>query len=124
MSRACTLRRCPNGQPCLICKQTPRDAHHRITSGFHSTQSPGRKLSDEFTVPLCRSHHQALQQAAARPSCLIASSWLRAPAPGSSRSPALRFATARRSDTFTMETSCENRKQRGTSVIVVDVHAR
>jgi hypothetical protein len=47
------------GQPCLICKQTPSDAHHLK---FAQPRALGRKVSDEFTVPLCRSHHQALHR--------------------------------------------------------------
>jgi hypothetical protein len=41
--------------PCLICGRTPADAHH-----LRHTQRPalGRKVSDEFTVPLCRGHHR------------------------------------------------------------------
>jgi hypothetical protein len=47
------------GQPCLICKQTPSDAHHLK---FAQARALGRKVSDEFTVPLCRAHHQALHR--------------------------------------------------------------
>jgi hypothetical protein len=47
------------GQPCLICNQTPSDAHHLK---FAQPRALGRKVSDEFTVPLCRSHHQALHR--------------------------------------------------------------
>jgi len=47
------------GLPCLICKQTPVDAHHLK---FAQPQALGRKVSDEFTVPLCRHHHQALHR--------------------------------------------------------------
>jgi hypothetical protein len=47
------------GQPCLICKQTPSDAHHLK---FAQPRALGRKVSDEFTVPLCRPHHQALHR--------------------------------------------------------------
>jgi hypothetical protein len=47
------------GQPCLVCKQTPSDAHHLK---FAQPKTLGRKVSDEFTVPLCRSHHQALHR--------------------------------------------------------------
>jgi len=46
-------------QPCLVCKQTPSDAHHLK---FAQRRALGRKVSDEFTVPLCRSHHQALHR--------------------------------------------------------------
>jgi hypothetical protein len=42
-------------QPCLICGRRPSDAHH-----LRYAQHPalGRKVSDEFTVPLCRGHHR------------------------------------------------------------------
>lgn len=46
-------------QPCLICAQTPCDAHHLK---FAQTKAMGRKVSDEFTVPLCRKHHHELHQ--------------------------------------------------------------
>ena len=41
-------------QPCLVCGRRPSDAHH-----LRFAQHPafGRKVSDEFTVPLCRGHH-------------------------------------------------------------------
>jgi hypothetical protein len=38
-------------QPCLICGRQPSDAHHLR---FAQLQALGRKVSDEFTVPLCR----------------------------------------------------------------------
>ena len=47
------------GQPCLICKQIPSDAHHLK---FAQPRALGRKVSDEFTVPLCRAHHQTLHR--------------------------------------------------------------
>lgn len=47
------------GMPCLICKRTPVDAHHLK---FAQPRALGRKVSDEFTVPLCRSHHLALHR--------------------------------------------------------------
>jgi hypothetical protein len=43
----------------LICKQIPSDAHHLK---FAQPRALGRKVSDEFTVPLCRLHHQALHR--------------------------------------------------------------
>jgi hypothetical protein len=46
-------------QPCLICKTSPCDAHHLKIA---QPRSLGRKVSDEFTVPLCREHHQALHR--------------------------------------------------------------
>jgi|HubBroStandDraft_6_1064221.scaffolds.fasta_scaffold172273_2 hypothetical protein len=44
-------------QPCLICGRQPSDAHHLRFAQF---QALGRKVSDEFTVPLCRIHHRAV----------------------------------------------------------------
>jgi len=42
-------------QPCLICGRRPADAHHLR---FAQHRALGRKVSDEFTVPLCRGHHR------------------------------------------------------------------
>lgn len=47
------------GQPCLVCQQSPSDPHHLK---FAQPRALGRKVSDEFTVPLCRSHHQDLHR--------------------------------------------------------------
>ena len=41
--------------PCLICGRRPADAHHLR---FAQSRALGRKVSDEFTVPLCRGHHR------------------------------------------------------------------
>ncbi|WP_366517812.1 hypothetical protein [Tardiphaga sp.] len=46
-------------QPCLICKRSPCDAHHLK---FAQPNTLGRKVSDEFTVPLCRHHHHDLHR--------------------------------------------------------------
>ncbi|QOZ44051.1 hypothetical protein XH89_11570 [Bradyrhizobium sp. CCBAU 53340] len=46
-------------QGCLVCQRSPVDAHHLK---FAQASTLGRKVSDEFTVPLCRSHHQALHR--------------------------------------------------------------
>ncbi|MGY4513616.1 ERF family protein [Bradyrhizobium sp. USDA 3650] len=46
-------------QGCLVCNRSPSDAHHLK---FAQSRTLGRKVSDEFTVPLCRSHHQALHR--------------------------------------------------------------
>lgn len=46
-------------QPCVVCQQMPCDAHHLK---FSQPRSLGSKVSDEFTVPLCRRHHQQLHQ--------------------------------------------------------------
>ena len=42
-------------QPCLVCGRSPADAHHLR---FTQLSAMGRKVSDEFTVPLCRTHHR------------------------------------------------------------------
>jgi hypothetical protein len=46
-------------EPCLVCGRSPADAHH-----LRFAQSPalGRKVSDEFTVPLCRGHHREIHR--------------------------------------------------------------
>jgi hypothetical protein len=46
-------------QACLICGRQPSDAHHLR---FAQHRALGRKVSDEFTVPLCRSHHRELHR--------------------------------------------------------------
>lgn len=46
-------------QPCLICGRTPSDAHHLR---FVQPRAMARKVSDEFTVPLCRRHHDLLHR--------------------------------------------------------------
>jgi hypothetical protein len=46
-------------QPCLICGRQPADAHHLR---FSQRRALGRKVSDEFTVPLCRTHHRQLHR--------------------------------------------------------------
>jgi hypothetical protein len=48
-----------SAQPCLICCRSPSDAHHLK---FAQPATLGRKVSDEFTVPLCRDHHHALHR--------------------------------------------------------------
>src|SRR5205823_6514455 len=46
-----------NTQPCLACGRSPSDAHHLK---FAQGRALGRKVSDKFTVPLCRAHHREL----------------------------------------------------------------
>ena len=46
-----------SAQPCLVCGRSPSDAHHLK---FSQGRALGRKVSDEFTVPLCRTHHREL----------------------------------------------------------------
>jgi hypothetical protein len=45
--------------PCLICGRQPADAHHLR---FAQSRALGRKVSDEYTVPLCRGHHRAVHR--------------------------------------------------------------
>ena len=47
-------------QACLICGRQPSDPHH---VRFAQPRAIGMKVSDEFTVPLCRGHHRQLHQA-------------------------------------------------------------
>jgi len=44
---------------CVVCGRTPSDAHHLR---FTQKRALGRKVSDEFTVPLCRGHHRELHR--------------------------------------------------------------
>jgi hypothetical protein len=46
-------------QPCLICGRQPSDAHHLR---YTQSRALGRKVSDEFTVPLCRGHHREVHR--------------------------------------------------------------
>jgi hypothetical protein len=46
-------------QPCLVCGRTPTDAHHLR---FAQPRALGLKVSDEFTVPVCRVHHRELHR--------------------------------------------------------------
>jgi hypothetical protein len=46
-------------QACLICGRKPCDAHHLR---FAQSRALGRKVSDEFTVPLCRGHHREVHR--------------------------------------------------------------
>jgi hypothetical protein len=48
-----------SAQPCLVCQQIPSDAHH---IKFAQPRALGRKVSDEYTVPLCRKHHDELHR--------------------------------------------------------------
>jgi hypothetical protein len=46
-------------QPCVICGRTPAEAHHLR---FAQPRALGRKVSDEYTVPVCRLHHRELHR--------------------------------------------------------------
>jgi hypothetical protein len=47
-------------QSCIVCGRQPSDPHHLR---FAQPRALGMKVSDEFTVPLCRGHHRQLHQA-------------------------------------------------------------
>jgi hypothetical protein len=46
--------------PCLICARMPSHAHHLR---FAQPRALGSKVSDEWTVPLCFTHHRSLHDA-------------------------------------------------------------
>jgi hypothetical protein len=46
-------------RPCLICGRQPSDPHHLR---FAQQPALGRKVSDEFIVPLCRTHHREVHR--------------------------------------------------------------
>ena len=46
-------------QPCTVCGRQPCEAHH---VRFAQPSAVGRRVSDEFTVPLCRVHHRELHR--------------------------------------------------------------
>jgi hypothetical protein len=46
-------------QPCVVCGRTPTEAHH---IRFAQPRALGRKVSDEYTVPVYRVHHSELHR--------------------------------------------------------------
>ena len=46
-------------QACLVCGRAPSDPHHLR---FTQARALGRRVSDEFTVPVCRIHHRELHR--------------------------------------------------------------
>jgi hypothetical protein len=46
-------------QPCLVCGRVPSDPHHLT---FTQPRALGRRVSDEFIVPVCRLHHGELHR--------------------------------------------------------------
>jgi hypothetical protein len=46
-------------KPCLVCGRRPSDPHHLR---FAQTRALSSKVSDQFTVPLCRGHHRELHR--------------------------------------------------------------
>jgi hypothetical protein len=52
-------RKFVSSQPCLVCGRSPADAHHLR---FAQPRALSMKVSDEFTVPVCRVHHRELHR--------------------------------------------------------------
>jgi hypothetical protein len=46
-------------EPCAVCGRAPTEAHH---IRFAQPRALGRKVSDEYTVPVCRLHHRDLHR--------------------------------------------------------------
>ena len=46
-------------QPCTVCGRQPCEAHH---IRYTQPRALGRRVSDEFTVPLCRVHHREVHR--------------------------------------------------------------
>jgi hypothetical protein len=46
-------------QPCLVCGRSRSETHH---IRFAQPRALGRKVSDEYTVPVCRLHHRELHR--------------------------------------------------------------
>jgi hypothetical protein len=46
-------------QPCLVCGRVPSDSHHLT---FTQPRALGQRVSDEFTVPICRIHHREVHR--------------------------------------------------------------
>ena len=44
-------------EPCVVCGRAPTEAYH---IRFAQPRALGRKVSDEYTVPVCRLHHRDL----------------------------------------------------------------
>jgi ERF superfamily len=51
-------------QPCLVCGRVPSDSHHLT---FTQPRALGHRVSDEFTVPVCRIHHRELHRSGDEP---------------------------------------------------------
>ncbi len=47
-------------RPCLVCGRSPGHAHH---VRFAQPRAIGRRVSDEWVVPLCATHHRSLHNA-------------------------------------------------------------
>jgi hypothetical protein len=53
-------RKFVSAQACLVCGRQPSDSHHLRSA---QPRALSRKVSDEFTVPLCRIHHREVHRA-------------------------------------------------------------
>ena len=56
-------------QPCLICGRQPSHAHHLR---FAQPRAMSKKVSDEYTVPLCAIHHDAVHRVGSEPGWWLA----------------------------------------------------
>ena len=65
-------------QACLLCGRKQSDPHHLR---YLQPRALGRKASDEFAVPLCRSHHRAVHRAGDEPTARRVSDAPRGDAP-------------------------------------------
>jgi hypothetical protein len=94
-------------QPCVICGRSPSDPHHLR---FVQRRALGCKVSDEFTVPLCRGHHRELHRsggeaawwmkAAIDPIAIARALWLEThPLPSTTASPPSRSREVRETTT-------------------------
>ena len=52
-------RKFVSSQPCVVCGRSPSDAHHLR---FAQPRALSMKVSDEFTIPVCRAHHRELHR--------------------------------------------------------------
>ena len=59
-------------QPCLICGRRPSHAHHLR---FAQRKALGLKVSDEFTVPLCSVHHDAVHRVGNEQGWWVSQAW-------------------------------------------------
>src|SRR5258707_15421441 len=55
------VRKFVSRQACLVCGRSPSDPHHL---SFVQPRALGHRVSDEFTVPVCRVHHRELHRQA------------------------------------------------------------
>jgi ERF superfamily protein len=86
-------------QACLVCGRLPADPHHLR---FAQPPALGRKVSDEFTVPLCRGHHREVHRSGEEAAWWLKTGidasaaarvlWLKShPLPSATRQPALKL---------------------------------